>query len=321
MAEEIVIGSGLNLTALKDGDLAALDTMLAQYASIGCSHVEVTARRLDMICGGNITEARADAVAEILDRHPIRPVFHASHALNFMDLPKLEMHRSVAEASIELSRRMEMESIVIHSGRVPADIWLESREQLRLREREELKRLGDIAAKAGVKLAVENLIADPSGARTASGADPRALADQLAAVDHPGVGGCLDFGHAFLSAPVLDFDFVEAVAAFSELVWHLHLHDNCGIPDFRHCDDAGDRVAMGIGDLHMPMGWGRIPWRDLLPRMRFRKHTHAMIELQGRYRAVEESVVDTARSFSDYWNGAAALADALPGSILTEAAE
>ena len=163
-----------------------------------------------------------------------------------------------------------------------------------------------------MRLAIENMVAQPVGRVVAYGADPRSLADQLQRTNHPHVGGCLDFGHAFLSAPVLGFNYLKAIEAFSEQVWHLHLHDNFGIPDQRTQADAGNRLALGIGDLHMPMGWGDIPWADVLPRMRFRPDTYAMIELSGRFRSVENRVAAIAKSFAAYWNGKVELDAALP---------
>jgi sugar phosphate isomerase/epimerase len=312
MTTPIIIGSGLNLTSLKPGDLYAMDAMLARYVEIGCSHVELTARRLDIIAGGRIVRQRAEAITSILKRHDIKPVLHAHHGINMMDLPNQAMHRAVAEASIDLAGEMGFSSIVMHSGKAPSDVWLASKDYLLEREREEFKRLGDRAAKAGTQLAIENMIANPVGDIIAYGADPRPLADQLQEIGHPAIGGCLDFGHAYLSAPVMGFDYLDAIEAFSEQVWHLHLHDNFGIADHKLYVDAGDRVALGVGDLHMPMGWGGIPWADVLPRMRFRPGTYGMIELSGRYRAVEDRVAATARTFSDYWNGKADLVEALP---------
>lgn len=308
-----IIGSGLNLTALPNCDFTAMDAMLARYVEIGCTHVEVSARRVDLILGGRIVEVRAEAAAAILDKHEIGGVLHADHALNFMDLPNIEMHRAVLTASIDLAKRMELKSIVVHSGHVPSDVWLSSSKDLLAQEREELARMGDLAAKAGVRLAVENLIADPWGKHAVYGADPRALAQQLRAIDHPAIGGCLDFGHAYLSASTKEFDFLDAITDFSDQVWHLHLHDNCGIPNTGRIGDAGGQVSMGIGDLHAPMGWGTISWEHVLPAMQFREGTFAMIELNGRYRGVEDYVAATARAFGDYWNGSKPLQDVLPG--------
>ncbi|MCI5192453.1 MAG: hypothetical protein D3915_04920 [Candidatus Electrothrix sp. AU1_5] len=94
--------------------------------------------------------------------------------------------------------------------------------------------------------------------------------------------------------------------------WNLHLHDNCGIPNTGIFDDIGDQVAFGVGDLHCPMGWGDIPWTDVLPCMRFRPGTYAIVELQGRYHGLENVVADTAHRFSAYWNGELKLKEALP---------
>jgi sugar phosphate isomerase/epimerase len=57
---------------------------------------------------------------------------------------------------------------------------------------------------------------------------PSELAEQIAAVDHPAVGVCLDVGHAALAASAFDFDYLEECAAVAPLVGHLHLHDNLG---------------------------------------------------------------------------------------------
>ncbi|MEM5584699.1 sugar phosphate isomerase/epimerase family protein [Roseibium sp. AS2] len=311
MTNQICRGSGLNTNFLAAGDAAGLDALLGQYEAYDQSHVEITSRRLDVIVGGRIIEERASAMQAVLEKHPLSYVLHADHAINFMDLPGADMQWAVAEASVDLCRRYGMTSMVIHSGNAPVDVWLDSAGKLLDLEREAFKRLGDLAANAGVRIAVENLIADPSGKRVVSGADPRRLADQLRRTEHPAIGGCLDFGHAYLSAPVVNFDFVEAMAAFSEEVWHLHLHDNFGRPDLKTHADEGSRVSMGIGDLHLPMGWGTIPWDKVLPAMKFRAGTYAMIELRGRYRAVEGQVAASAKAFARYWNSELPLAEAL----------
>ena len=138
------------------------------------------------------------------------------------------------------------------------------------------------------------------------GSDPRALATQLAEVDHTRVGACLDFGHAWLSAATLGFDFIPAIAELSPHVWHLHLHDNCGRPGGgTGIADSGDEVAFGQGDMHAPMFWGTIPWAELLPEMRFREGTYGMIELNGRYNLYAQGVVDAAWAIAKHLDGAA----------------
>ena len=196
--------------------------------------------------------------------------------------------------------------MVLHSGHVQEQEWVLCRDALLAEERDLLTRLGDLAEQAGVNIAVENLIASPSNAgRAIYGADPRALAAQLAETDHPRVGACLDFGHAFLSSTTLGFDFIAAITALSPHVWHLHLHDNFGRPGGGTAiSDSGDEIVLGQGDLHLPMFWGAIPWADLLPRMRFRQGTFGMIELNGRYNAYAEGVLRAAHDIAAHLNGA-----------------
>lgn len=301
-----IAGCGLNLTSVSPGDPDGADRLMAHWAAIGCSHVEISARRLDIIVGGRLNGPAVRRAVRMIDRHGMAPVLHAPHAINLMDRARRDMHLAVAEASIEFCRITGCASMVIHSGKAQLQEWVVQRDTLLSEERDLLRRLGDLAETAGVNLAVENLIASPANGNTLSyGADPFALTRQLAAVDHPRVGACLDFGHAFLSAATLGFDFLGACEALSPHVWHLHLHDNFGRPGGgTGISDGGDEVAMGQGDMHAPMFWGTIPWADLLARMRFRPGTFGMIELNGRYNPYAEGVLRAAENIAAHLDGA-----------------
>ncbi len=305
--EPIIDGVGLNLTDMTPGRLDQLPGILSHYRAIGCSHVEVTARRLDLVLGGRLNLPRTDAVAAMVADAGLTPVLHANHGINLMHSTDGAMHAAVAEASIAACVRLGAGSMVLHSGILPAELHASEGPARRAAERDTLRRLGDLAGQAGVRLAVENLIANPASGRVAYGADPAALAEQLEAVAHPWVGACLDFGHGWLSAHVLGFDYIDAIAALSPFVWHLHLHDNFGRPG--QSADPGDDAALGIGDMHAPMFAGSIPWADLLPRMRFRPRTFGGIELNGRYCTEAATVVATAHAIAAHLNHGAALAN------------
>lgn len=301
-----IAGCGLNLTSVAPGDLDGADKLMARWAEIGCSHVEISARRLDIIVGGQLNMAGVKRMAGMIERHGMAPVLHAPHAINLMDRARREMHVAVAKASIEFCRITGCKSMVVHSGKVQAQEWVVQKDTLLNEEQDLLRRLGDLAEAADVNLAVENMIASPANGSTVPyGADPFALAAQLAAVDHPRVGGCLDFGHAWLSAATLGFDFLAACETFSRHVWHLHLHDNFGRPGGGSgISDSGDEVAMGQGDMHAPMFWGSIPWAELLPKMQFRQGTFGMIELNGRYNPYADGVLHAAQNIAAHLDGA-----------------
>lgn len=298
--EPIIEGVGLNLTDMSPGRTDLLPEILARYRAIGCSHVELTARRLDFVVAGRLNVARAEAVGEIVAEAGLVPVLHANHAINLMDPDAADLHEAAAAASIAACARLGAGSMVLHSGVLPADLHAAEGPARRAAERDRLRRLGDLAGQAGVRLAVENLIGKPGAPRVAYGADPVALAEQLAEVAHPWVGACLDFGHGWLSAHALGFDYMAAIEALSPFVWHLHLHDNFGRSG--HSPDPGDEVTLGIGDMHAPMFMGSIPWAGLLPRMRFRPRTFGGIELNGRYRAEAATVVATAHAIAAHLN-------------------
>lgn len=309
----MIDGVGLNLTSLKDGDIDGADALIGRWKALGCSDVELTARRLDLVVNGRLNVHRARQVIGLVEKHAIRPVLHAPHAINLMDLPRHDWHVAVCEASIEFCRLAGAQSMVVHSGKVPTADWVGGPEKFRMAEREALKRLGDLAGRAAVRLAVENMIASPrvaGGGTTPSGADPRRLAEQLDAVGHEWVGACLDFGHAWLSSTMLGFDYAEALRTFAPFVWHLHLHDNCGkAPRAGPLELAGDDIAYGIGDMHAPMYWGTIPWNELLPKLTFRERTFAGVELAGRFNHEAASVVETAWTFARFLNGEGQLAN------------
>ncbi len=49
-------------------------------------------------------------------------------------------------------------------------------------------------------------------------------------------------------------------------ICHLHIHDNTGNYDADRLSwtqkSLKDRLPLGKGDLHLPMGWGKIPFKE-----------------------------------------------------------
>ena len=53
-----------------------------------------------------------------------------------------------------------------------------------------------------------------------------------------------------------------------------------------------------MGDLHLPIGWGTIPWETIFDGMSFLKGTIANIELPGRYYDEAAACVARVRRFT-----------------------
>ena len=180
--------------------------------------------------------------------------------------------------------------LVVHSGLQALDEarygvrpTLLSPDELEAGARREVgafQELAPLAAGAGVVLCMEN--GDPHqweyellarhGLPRAAISEHHArlhvepIVRQLEAIDRPNVGMALDVGHLYIAAHDRGFDYLEAVRAAAPWVRHLHVSDNFGRLD-RGFDAEPDRWAFGEADVHMPPGWGRIPYAELLAQL------------------------------------------------------
>src|SRR5919107_1854171 len=141
---------------------------------------------------------------------------------------------------------------------------------------------GETAGELGITIAVENYYPElplVRGAVYDYSVWPSELAEQIALVDHPAVGLCLDLGHAALAANVFDFDYFEECDAAAPLVRHVHLHDNLMKTNLLGEPPVSEHPVYGLGDLHLPPGKGAIPLEDLFRRVTFPESPSCCVEL------------------------------------------
>jgi len=197
---------------------------------------------------------------------------------------------------------------------LPDQIFVQECER---RERETLVELADLASDKGVIICVEN--ADPrvdEGAiwemarrvrvkgvdlfyRIAPGGDVaiynyggviERLVEQIERVGKENVGITFDFGHAYIASHYYGFDFLSSIELAGPLIKHVHVHDN-----FRRAAGVDRRqivlIAQGKGDLHMPVGWGEIPYPEIFSRLKGYNGV-IMLELKPRYMAYLEEALE-----------------------------
>jgi sugar phosphate isomerase/epimerase len=302
MAEiaERIAGFGFCTDGAKP-DLSDLDAQLARLEATGATHCELSLYELDLIVGGRVLPERRRLLEQICARRSLEYTVHGVLTVNFMDEAHLALHKAVCRAMLELCAAVGASVMAHHPGRVPAAPAAQL-ERLHRIERDALREMGDVAAGYGVKIAVENLFVENARAYTA---DPVRLAAEIAAVDHPNVCGLLDFSHAYIMARFRGTDYLETIEAFAPVVNHLHVHDSLGQPTgIEGFYRFAEQVAFGMGDLHLPIGWGDIPWEAILPRLRFRAGTAMIVELPERYWAELEPCAAAARRWVGLINGA-----------------
>lgn len=282
-------------------DLSDLDDQLARIEATGASHCELSLYELDLIVGGRVLPERRRRLEQICARRSLRYTVHGVLTVNFMDEAHLELHKTVCRAMLELCDAVGASVMAHHPGKVPARPAPQL-ERLHDIERAALIEMAEVAAGYDVKIAVENLFVEDSAIYTP---DPARLAKEVAAIDHPNLCGLLDFSHAYIMTRFLGLDYLEALQTFAPQVNHLHVHDSFGVPRtiggfFR----VAEQAAYGMGDLHLPMGWGDLPWDAVLPELRFRPGTVMIVELSKRHWAELDGCAATARRFMELMNRA-----------------
>lgn len=85
---------------------------------------------------------------------------------------------------------------------------------------------------------------------------------QLEAINHPNIALTLDIAHLHIAAHDLGFDYLDAVSEAAPWTKHLHANDNFGRLD-QGFDKESDRWAYGEADIHLPPGWGSIPYEEV----------------------------------------------------------
>ena len=78
------------------------------------------------------------------------------------------------------------------------------------------------------------------------------------------------------------------MAPFSE---HLHLHDSFGLLQTMPTYIKSEAVSYGLGDIHLPLGWGNIPFDEVFDKLELPKDTNLNFELlRNHYPYFEENI-------------------------------
>jgi sugar phosphate isomerase/epimerase len=188
-----------------------------------------------------------DTVTEA-DLHRVVSSMDWEHTLSvhgpFMDLSPGAVDSKIAAASLErylqvisFCHILRPEVVVFHSGYEKwkyageVRLWLDQ-------SRTTWLKVMDMAEKAGVRVAIENIVDEEPG-------HLRQLVEEVA---HPMFGLCLDVGHReiFSSLPIAAW-----VEGMHPHIFELHLHDN-----------------IGDTDSHMPIGAGRVDFGSLFAALK-----------------------------------------------------
>ncbi|MCM2474603.1 TIM barrel protein [Rhizobium sp. CG5] len=299
-----IIATGFN-AASNNGEIDSLEQDLSALADIGVDTVELGVTTLDLIAGGRIIKERADALVAMTSQFDFRYTVHGLVSSNFMDPATCRYQIDAAKALVEVCDRIDARVIVQHGGCLRAE-QIFDRAAADEREREALLELAEFCKPYGVRIALENIFTTEPGQYRQT---PAELAETVKAVNHPNVVALIDFSHAYIESTYRGLNFREQIAAMAPVTGHLHLHDSFGRPQgFYKGHHLQENTAMGIGDLHMPLGWGDIDWEDIFSELTFLPGTVAMMEVGARYRREQPESLTRARKLLALNDGRQAVA-------------
>ena len=302
----IITGIGINADAGNlDGDMAKLRRELKNCVELGVSHVEIAPHGVGAIYDGQLIQSRTAEVQAMLAEYPLKCTVHGPNPMNLMNLNDIITERNLFQASIDFASQLGSEVLVYHAGRylpeerflLPKPAALTTRDRMVMwnMERALLRQMGDETGQRGITIVVENARPYLDARDYCYGEQLEGLAIMVSEVNHPRVGIALDIGHAYLSAGYYDYDLLKEVAAISAMVRHIHLHDNFGKACASYEKRQHELTATGRGDLHLPVGWGSAPVKDILDRLPGYSGV-ITLEMRPRYRAYYREALDTLRA-------------------------
>ncbi|MEO4001949.1 TIM barrel protein [Mesorhizobium sp. CAU 1732] len=298
-----IIGTGFNAGSV-DGEFESLETDLRGLADVGVDTVELGLTSLDLIAGGRIIPERADRLVALTKQFDFRYTVHGLVSSNFMDPTTCRYQLDAAKALAELCDRVGSRILVQHGGCLRPD-QIHERANADVREREALLELAEFCKPYGVNIALENIFTTEPGQYRQT---PSELAETVKVLNHPNLVALIDFSHAYIESTYRGLDFRAELRSMAPVAGHLHVHDSFGRPQgFYRPYHLQENTALGIGDLHMPLGWGDIDWDGIFAELDFLPDTVLMMEIGRRYRSEQPESLARAKTLIAH-NGAAAKA-------------
>lgn len=258
---------------------SALREQLNFLKGLGLDCVEISPGSLDLIRNGVLDKEGCSSVLDVLSSYDFSYTAHAPFQTNLASPSMLEISEKIIRSCIDFCVMAKAQVLVLHSGYVTPDDETSESESLKFLANS-VRRCAEYARDSGVLIGIEN--GDSGPTHLCRRIDW--LIEVVNDVNMNNVGITFDFGHAYVSASYCGFDFMNAVEEALPHMIHTHINDNFGKFNPLSPHDTNHDLNFGYGDLHMPIGWGNIPYRDVLELVRKTYEGIYLLELKPRYR-------------------------------------
>ena len=275
------LGVGITIgTGTSDFQVVKKHLELAETQDL--EFVEFSIFDLNIISGRKIIQTEIKKLQSICNGRKIKYTVHGELSVNFFDIENIDYHKDVLKRDIEISSAIGALHLVTHFGSTTENIFNNQSEYKNLLkiQREFYEEMGEYAKSHNVIVAVENLF---SFYKNHYAPLPSTVAEEIKIINHPNIKGTLDFSHAYLNCNHRGVDFMKEINAMSPISKHLHVHDSFGILNNLWRYNDSEMLSYGIGDLHLPIGWGTIPFDDIFDKLNFPDGLILNLEIQERF--------------------------------------
>ncbi len=251
--------------------LEGLSRELSRLANLGYNAAELNPEYLDCIFGGRVHRGQLERAAEACRPYVAPPgqrpakgqlalSVHSPAVLDLRHATLPELHRDILLATVEFAAAVGARLVVVHFEQRSASTAVETQ------FRRSVETAGDLASRYQIVLGVENIEVERS----------ERVLELVDAIDQPHVRLTYDFGHDFLAAAAFGYDYLSSVRACAPYAMHAHCSDNFGRFDPARLGDftlykaipARNLNVSGMGDVHLPIGWGALPYDEAMTAFR-----------------------------------------------------
>ena len=270
----IKIGQSIHPTWV-NGDLSKLGEELRQFKEAGADCCELVLHGLDVVIGTRIIDSRQEAVIKVLREYDMEYTLHMPHGLNLLDSDNQAEYLDIFRSSIEFARAAGIKLINYHAGmrrtddkKSPGDkkkTDAQTKQNPKVLIQNEMEQIKSLAKDApDILFCIENALFGKSPEVISVANNTASIIEFCQQVGLPNFKLTFDIGHSFLFNSGEKTALLEDMERLLPYIGHIHLHDNCGTWKEMRFGDGGHRLVLGAGDIHLPLGWGKLPFNDTL---------------------------------------------------------
>lgn len=167
-----------------------------------------------------VTNRTKHWIRGISESGEVRFSMHGPEDVNFSDYTAEGRQDAIrrVEAALRLAAELQINTVVIHPGKVPPESGLAGRAEAREQTVATIKRCAHIARSLGVTVSVENLC----HVKGTVAPSIESFWEMCQDVDLSSIGVTLDTGHSFVDG------LERTVSVIGQYVNHIHIDDNSG---------------------------------------------------------------------------------------------